>query len=146
MGIITSKTLLLSTTIICSIDTEVQNVQLHHLCTAITFIFILLWNKFLSSLTFEFIQQTPRYIQTINTLRPRKNGRHFAGIFKCAFLNENVWISIKIPQNFVPKGPVNNTVPLSEPMMVSLLIHMCVTQLQWVNPYHKDTVSMPCDG
>ena len=28
-----------------------------------------------------------------NTLRPRQNGRHFAeDIFKCIFLNENVWI------------------------------------------------------
>ena len=29
----------------------------------------------------------------VNTLRPRQNGRHFADdIFKCIFLNENVWI------------------------------------------------------
>ena len=33
----------------------------------------------------------------INTLRPRQNGRHFANdIFKYIFLNENVWISLKI--------------------------------------------------
>ena len=33
----------------------------------------------------------------LNTLRPRQNGRHFADdIFKCIFLNENVWIPIKI--------------------------------------------------
>ena len=33
----------------------------------------------------------------LNTLRPRQNGRHFPDdIFKCIFLNENVWISIKI--------------------------------------------------
>ena len=31
----------------------------------------------------------------INTLRPRQNDRLFADdIFKCIFLNENVWISI----------------------------------------------------
>ena len=24
------------------------------------------------------------------------------------FLNENVWISIKIPLKFVPEGPINN--------------------------------------
>ena len=30
-------------------------------------------------------------------------------IFKCIFLNENVWISIKISLKFVLKGPINNT-------------------------------------
>ena len=82
-----------------------------------------------------------------NTLRPRQNGCHFAGdIFKCIFLNENVWIPIKISPKFVPKGPINNIPtlvqimawrrpgdkPLSEPMMVSLLRHICVTRPQWV--------------
>ena len=44
----------------------------------------------------------------INTLRPRQDGRHFADdIFKCIFLNENAWISIKISLRFVPKGPIN---------------------------------------
>ena len=44
-----------------------------------------------------------------NTLRPRQNGRPFADdIFKCIFLNENVWIPIKISLKFVPKGPINN--------------------------------------
>ena len=28
-------------------------------------------------------------------------------IFKCIFLNENVWISIKISLKFVPKGPIS---------------------------------------
>ena len=75
------------------------------------------------------------------------NGRHFADdIFKCIFMNENVWIPIKIPLKFVPKGPINNIPalvqimawrrpgdkPLSEPMMVSLPTHICVTRPQWV--------------
>ena len=83
----------------------------------------------------------------INTLRPRKNGRHFADdIIKCIFLNENVWIPIKISLKFVPKGRINNIPalvqimawrrpgdkPLSEPMMVSLPTHICVTRPQWV--------------
>ena len=47
-----------------------------------------------------------RYIawarQQINTLRPRQNGRHFAdNVFKCIFLDENVWISLKISLKFV---------------------------------------------
>ena len=36
-------------------------------------------------------------------------GRYFLyNIFKCIFLNENVWFFIKISLKFVPKGPVNN--------------------------------------
>ena len=45
----------------------------------------------------------------ITTLRPWQNGRHFADdIFKCIFLNENVWILIKISLTFVPNGPIIN--------------------------------------
>ena len=83
----------------------------------------------------------------INSLRPRQNGCHFADdIFKCIFLNENIWILIKISLKFVPKGPINNIPalvhimawrrpgdkPLFEPMMVWLLTHICVTRPQWV--------------
>ena len=83
----------------------------------------------------------------VNTLRPKQNGRRFADeTFKHIFLNENVRISIKISLKFVPKGPVNNNPalvhimawrrsgakPLSEPMIVSLLTHICVTWPQWV--------------
>ena len=83
-----------------------------------------------------------------NTLRPRQDGCHFPDdVFKCIFLNENAWISIKISLKFVPKVRINNIPalvqimawrrpggkPLSEPMMVSLLTHICVTRPQWVN-------------
>ena len=45
----------------------------------------------------------------LNSWRPRQNGRHFADdIFKCIFLNENEWISLKISLKFVLKGPINN--------------------------------------
>ena len=72
----------------------------------------------------------------LNTLRPRQNGRHFPeDIFKCIFLNEYVWISIKISLKFVPWGPINNiqalaqimawhrpcNKPLSEPMIYASL-------------------------
>ena len=78
---------------------------------------------------------------------PRQNGRHFPDIFQCIFLNENVWISIKISLKVVPKGPINN-IPakvqimawrrpsnkqLSEAMVVGLLTHICRTRPQWVN-------------
>ena len=87
------------------------------------------------------------YETSVNTLRPRQNGRHFADdMFKCVFLNENVWIPIEISLTFVPKGWINNNPalfqimawrrpgdkPLSEPMMVSSLTHICVTRPQWV--------------
>ena len=87
-----------------------------------------------------------------NTLRPRWNEPHFADdIFKRIFFNENVWISIKISLKFVPKGPINNIPalvqimawrrsgdkPLSEPMMISLPTHICVTRPQWVKAIYK---------
>ena len=84
---------------------------------------------------------------SFNTLRPRQNGCLFADdIFKRIFLNENIWISITISLKFVPKGPINNIPalvqimawrrpgdkPLSEPMLVGSLTHICVTRPQWV--------------
>ena len=83
--------------------------------------------------------------QWINTMRPRQNGHHFTNdIFKCIFLNESVWISIKISLMFVPKVRINKIPakkkipalvqimawcqpgdkPLSEPMMIRLPMHM----------------------
>ena len=48
-------------------------------------------------------------VRVVNTLRPRQNGRNFTDdIFKYIFLNENVWIPVKISLKFVPKGPINN--------------------------------------
>ena len=60
-------------------------------------------------------------------------------------------ISIKISLKFVPKGPINNVPaliqimawccpgnkPLSGPLMVSLLMHICITRPQWIN-HHKN--------
>ena len=71
----------------------------------------------------------------------------FPDIFKWIFLNEIIWISIKMSLKFVPRGPIDNIPalvqimawrrpgdkPLSEPMMVSSLTHICVTRPQWVN-------------
>ena len=82
-----------------------------------------------------------------NTLRPRQDGRHFPDdIFKSIFVNKNVWISFEISLKFILKCPINNIPtlvqimawrrpgdkPLSEPMMVSLPMHICVTRPQWV--------------
>ena len=56
-------------------------------------------------------------IAAFNTLWPRQNGRHFPDdIFKYIFLNENIWISIKISLKFVPKGPIDNILALFQMM------------------------------
>ena len=86
--------------------------------------------------------------QCVNTLRPIQNNHRFADdTFKRIFLNENIRISIRISLKFVPKVPINNIPalvqimawrrpgdkPLSEPMMVNLPTHICVTRPQWIN-------------
>ena len=86
----------------------------------------------------------------LNTLRLRQNRSHFAdNIFKCIFLNENAWISLK----FVPKVRINNfealvqimawhrpgNKPLSEPMVVTLQTHIYVTRAQWVNQIYPES-------
>ena len=89
----------------------------------------------------------------VNSLRPRQNGRLFADdTYKRIFLNEYIRISTKKTLKFVPKGLINNIPalvlimawrrpgdkPLSEPMMVSLPTHICVTRPQWVNSGRND--------
>ena len=91
-------------------------------------------------------EEVQRWFNTL-WLRPRQNGRHFPDdIFKCIFLNENAWILIKISLKFVPEGSINNipalvqimawrrpgAKPLSEPMLVRIPTHICVTRPQWV--------------
>ena len=86
-------------------------------------------------------------VNGINTLRPGQDGRRFPDdTFERIFLNENIVIVIKSSLKFVPNGPINNIPalvqimawrrpgdkPLSEPMVVSLLTHICVTRPQWV--------------
>ena len=78
------------------------------------------------------------------TLRPTKNGRQFADDpFKCIFLDKNIWISINISLEIVPKGSINTIPalvrkmtwrrqghkPLFEPMMVT----------QWVCATHNSS-------
>ena len=87
-------------------------------------------------------------VDSVNTLRTRQNGCHFQdGIFKWIFLNENVWILIKILLKFVPRCLIDiiqalvpimawrqsGNKPLSELMMVRLPTHICVTRPQWLN-------------
>ena len=100
-------------------------------------------------------------IGAVSSLRPTQNRRHFADdTLKCIFLNENVWIVLNISLEFVPKVRINNIPalvqimawrrpgdkPLSEPMIVRLPPHICVTRPQWVNSLMssgKKTLSEP---
>ena len=108
--------------------------------------YVLIWLKLILPIN---VRNTSLASDNLNSLRPRLIRRHFADdIFKRIFFNENVWISIKLSLKFVPKGPINNIPalvpimawrrsgdkPLSEPMMVSLPTHICVTRPQWVKP------------
>ena len=95
------------------------------------------------------------HVSPLNTFRPRQNGHHFIDdIFKCIFLKENARLSFKISPKSVPKVRITNIPalvqimawrrpgdkPLYEPMMVSLLTHICVTRPHWINSWR------PCDA
>ena len=68
-----------------------------------------------------------------------------AANYQTTFSNAFFWMKIYNSLKFVPKGPINNVPalvqimawrrsgdkPLSEPMVVSLLAHICVTRPQW---------------
>ena len=101
-------------------------------------------------------------------IEARQNGWHFPGdIFKCIFLNENVWIPNTIWLKFIPNSPIdNNTVlvqmmarrrtgaeSLSELMMgsdrdaymchsdLSCLYERAMRHLVWDFLFGKDTTS-----
>ena len=124
------------------------------LCKTLPFPLLMHWRLVPSSCsslsTFDCGQIT--LSKLLNSLRPRRNGRYNANdIFKCIFLKENVWIPTKISLKFVPKGPNNNfpalvqilawrrpgDKPLSEPMMVSLLTHICITRPNEINNWNR---------
>ena len=87
------------------------------------------------------------HAQTSMALKLTQDGRHFADdIFTCIFFNENCCILIKFSLKYVCKGPIDNNwalvqimawrrlgdKPLSEPIMIYLPTHICVTRPQWV--------------
>ena len=85
------------------------------------------------------------WYKIVNTLWLRQNGCRFADdVFECIFLNENVWILIKFHWSFFPINNIPALVqvmawrrsgnkPLSEPVMVRLPMHICITRPQGVN-------------
>ena len=81
----------------------------------------------------------------------KKNGRHFSkNILTCIFLNRIVWNPTKISFKIFPKYIIKNIPavfqimawrrpgdkPLSEPKMVRLSTHICVTRPQWFHMPH----------
>ena len=87
-----------------------------------------------------------------NTLGPRQYGRHFADDKQCFYTHFREWKysnSIEMLLKFVTECPHNNfpalvqiivwcrrgDKPVSEPMVVGLLMHICVTRPQWVKKY-----------
>ena len=102
----------------------------------------------------------PLTVISVNTLRPRQSGRIFADdIFKCIFLNENIWISIDISLKFIPNGQINNfpalvqimawrlpgDKPLSESMITNLLTHICVPRPQWAKRTNRSITKKQMD-
>ena len=82
-----------------------------------------------------------------NTLRLRQNCRNLSdNSFRCVFLSEDLWILLKISLKCVSEIWINNipvlvqimawrqsgNKPVSKPMMVSLLMHICITWPQWI--------------
>ena len=109
---------------------------------------LVMWGAMASTATVLILNIPASAVEGVNTLRPRQYGRHFPDdIFKRIFLNEHVWILLKTSLKFVPKVQINNIPalvlmmawrrpgdkPLSEPMMISLLTHICITRPQCVN-------------
>ena len=55
------------------------------------------------------ISKTSPWPEYVNSSPPGQNGRHFADdIFRFIFVNEKIFILIKISLKFVPKGPIDN--------------------------------------
>ena len=87
------------------------------------------------------------FFQLTHWGRNKMNATSQTTFSKCIFFNENGYIFIKFSLKYVRKGPIDNNPalfqimawrrpgdkPLSEPMMDSLLTHICVTRPQWVN-------------
>ena len=97
----------------------------------------------------------PTCRHSTGTLTLRQNGCHF---LKHIFLNENVWILIKISLKFVPKAPINNVPalvqimawhlsgdkPLSKPM-IAYTVCWYTCRPKWVNlmSYTLDYIPPP---
>ena len=136
----------------------------YYFCQIISKQIVLIWHVAIFQISIDIPRMSPlipifqqKLVQEVrytasNTLRLRQNGCHFTDdIFQCIFLNENAWILFKISLKFVPKVWINNipasvqimawywpdNKPLSELMMVKLLMHICIIQPPWVKAWTK---------
>ena len=105
------------------------------------------WIQYSRSISVPRNDRKFKHFMFLNTLKPRQYGYRITNVFKRTFLNENVWILIKMSLKCVAKGPVNNIPsllqvmawrrsgdkPISEPMVVRLQMHLGITRPQWVN-------------
>ena len=74
-------------------------------------LFFLYLGQFAETVSINHLMPDDTYL--FNTLRPWQNGRHFPDdIYKCIFLNQNVWIFKTIWRKFVPTGAVDNNTAL----------------------------------
>ena len=104
--------------------------------------------EWVSSLCLEWLGEVV-FTEEFNTLRPRPNWHHFADdTLKFSWLRMLEFLFEFHCSLFL--SPINNIPalvqimawcrpgdrPLSEPMMVSLLMHTCITQPQWVKAIH----------
>ena len=71
-------------------------------------------------------------LNSVNTLRPRQNGRHFRK-WKCLNL-------IKISLKFVPKGQINN-IPALVQIMAHIYIHIYIYIYVWMNCHTRTNQS-----
>ena len=75
------------------------------------------WKFYKSDISHLPYVHSAHFINMVQHIEAETNGRHFAyDISKCIFLNENVWIPIKISLKFVPKGQINNNPALVQIM------------------------------
>ena len=100
---------------------------------------ILTWITWLARVqSYDFYWSIPKYYARIDTLRPRQYCPPVR-IFRCIFLNENVWISPETSQKFVPKLRINNIsaynglVPTRWQAIILNSHGQFVTRPQWVN-------------
>ena len=61
----------------------------------------------------------------LTALKPRSNDGHCADdIFKCIFLNENVWFSIEVSLEIVPEGLIKNILALVNKWLVWIIVYV----------------------
>ena len=112
---------------------------------------VFMWNKFAMMIGFQRMsfkvatdiwRDISLHFKNVNTLRWRQNGCYF----QVHFLEWKCMNSINVSLKFISKCPINNipvlvhimawhrpsNKPISEPMMIILMPHACVTQPQWV--------------